>query len=71
VSEDIIDTNFTDSDIISLALMFKGMSEENINYIQIPGHEDYALDPLINKKLYYWFPDFEEIDKITQRFLSD
>lgn len=70
IKEDVIDTNFTDCDILSLVWMFKGLTKEDIAYIQLPGKEGYNLDPLVKKKLYYWIPDLEQVQTISQQYLQ-
>ncbi|HHX51643.1 MAG TPA: LCP family protein [Clostridia bacterium] len=68
VKENIIDTNLTVDDILSLAWAFQGMSQENIVHIQIPGHSYYAQDPLVQARVYYWIPDEEKVEEISQKF---
>ncbi|UJF34309.1 LCP family protein [Paenibacillus hexagrammi] len=64
LKKDLVDTNFTDTDLLSLVRLFKGVDSEDLKYIQIPGKSGYEEDPLLNKKLYYWLPDSEEVQKI-------
>lgn len=68
--EDVIDTNFTDNDLISLAWMMVDLSNENIEYASIPGHSAMLPDPLVGSQLYYWIPDTEEVKSITQMWLE-
>lgn len=68
--EDVIDINLTESDMISLLFMLRNISEQNINYIQIPGQDGYAVDPLLKKRLYYWFPDSEKVEEISKQYLG-
>ncbi|WP_442604267.1 LCP family protein [Paenibacillus sp. KN14-4R] len=70
VRKDIVDSNFTDADLISLAWLFKGIDSDNFQYTQIPGHSQYAMDPLVKSNLYYWIPDKEAISKIVQEQLG-
>jgi len=70
VKNDIIDTNFTDSGLISLAWMFQGTSTEKIKYMQVPGKEGYDFDPYVQKRLYYWFPELNKLKGITKEFLA-
>jgi LCP family protein required for cell wall assembly len=70
VQQDVIDTNFDNSDLISLAWLYKNLEEEQVQYVQLPGHSEYALDPLIGLKLYYWVPDVDELQNITEQYLS-
>ncbi|USB33022.1 LCP family protein [Paenibacillus sp. YPG26] len=57
VREDMVDTNLTDSDLLSLSLLAKEMKTEDMKYYQIPGHSEKLYDPLVKKELYYWIPD--------------
>lgn len=68
--EDVIDTNFTDDDLISLAWMMADMSSENIEYASIPGHSAMLPDPLVGSQLYYWIPDAEEVKSLTQMWFE-
>jgi LCP family protein required for cell wall assembly len=70
VQQDVIDTNFNNSDLISLAWLYKNLEEEQVQYVQLPGHSEYALDPLIGLKLYYWVPDVGQIQNISEQYLS-
>ncbi|MBP2001943.1 LCP family protein required for cell wall assembly [Paenibacillus shirakamiensis] len=55
--QDLLDTNLTDADIISLSLLAKNMNAQSIQYVQIPGHSGKFMDPLVHKELYYWIPN--------------
>ncbi|MFD0697817.1 LCP family protein [Paenibacillus sp. GCM10027628] len=68
--KDIVDTNFTDSDLLSLIRMFQGMSEDDFQYVQIPGQSGYAMDPLVNLRLYYWFPDTDKVKSLSNQYLK-
>ncbi|KRF35886.1 LCP family protein [Paenibacillus sp. Soil787] len=71
VKKDIIDTNFQDNDIISLAWLFKGMTSEDFTTKQIPGHSGYDMDPLVQLRLYYWIPDLDKVKEISGSLLKD
>ena len=43
--EEVIDMNFSESDLISLAWLVKDLSPKNVSYSQIPGKDRYGLDP--------------------------
>ncbi|MCY9594024.1 LytR family transcriptional regulator [Paenibacillus chitinolyticus] len=64
--KDILDTNFSDSDLISLAWLFKGVGQDNFRYTQLPGHSGREEDPLVGSNLYYWIPDSESVKKIKE-----
>ncbi|OCT11023.1 LytR family transcriptional regulator [Paenibacillus pectinilyticus] len=71
VKKDIVDTNFQDSDIISLAWLFKGMTSEDFTTMQIPGHSGYELDPLTQLRLYFWIPDLDKVKEISSTLLKN
>ncbi|WP_214480928.1 LCP family protein [Bacillus sp. SM2101] len=68
VKQAIIDTNVSESDIFSMAMLFKGITTEDISYFQLPGNEGYAMDPLVNSRLYYWIPDVNEMNELLKHF---
>ncbi|MGC5327266.1 LCP family protein [Brevibacillus sp. SYSU BS000544] len=71
IRTDILDTNFTDDDLVSLALLFKGLTGEQLSYTQIHGKSGKALDPLVNQELYYIFPDEKAVQEISETFLQE
>ncbi|MGD8189611.1 LCP family protein [Brevibacillus ginsengisoli] len=71
VKQDMIDTNFTDTDLLSLSLLFKGLTGEGIRYDQLPGKGSFAMDPLVKAQLYYWIPDTEALKSIVQSFKTN
>lgn len=71
IRSDILDTNFTDEDLISLALLFKGLSGEQLSYAQIQGKSGTAMDPLVNQELYYIFPDEKEVKQLSLTYLRE
>ncbi|WP_248912497.1 LCP family protein [Paenibacillus macquariensis] len=68
---DIIDTSFSDSDLISLAWLFKGMESDDFTYEQIPGKNSFGPDPLVGKKVYYWSVDFAEVKLLKERLFTE
>ncbi|UOF88971.1 LCP family protein [Fodinisporobacter ferrooxydans] len=71
IRADVIDTNFTYSDLLSFALLYKGLDNSHIQYEQIPGHNGVAMDPLVGAELDYWIPDRNAVQKISHTFLQD
>lgn len=65
VKKDIVDTNFKDSDMISLAWLFKGMTADDFTTKQVPGQSGYEMDPLVRARLYYWIPDMVKVKEIS------
>ncbi|MBD0379758.1 LCP family protein [Paenibacillus sedimenti] len=70
IKKDLIDTNFRDSDIISLAWMLEDMKASDFQYSQIPGRSGYDLDPIEHTQLYYWIPDMAEVKEIVEELFS-
>ncbi len=62
----ILDTNLQADDFLSLALMVRELPGSGIEYVQIPGHGEYRCDPLVGSELYYWIPDEEGLQEISQ-----
>ncbi|GGH32240.1 LCP family protein [Paenibacillus segetis] len=71
VKEDILDTNLSDSDMISLAWMVQGITEDQFQYTQFPGQSGKEFDPVVKTKLYYWMPDMETWANESQKLLGD
>jgi LCP family protein required for cell wall assembly len=69
--KEIVDTNFKDIELISLAWLLKGLTKENINYVQIPGRSEYHADPLIKATLYYWVPNMDKVNEIAAQYLNN
>lgn len=69
--QDVLDTNFSEADLLSLALLYKNTPGDAIEYRQIPGHSGAAFDPLLQMDLSYWMPDMNEVQEIAKVFLQD
>lgn len=69
--KDIIDTSFSDSDLISLAWLFKGMESDDFTYEQIPGKNSFGPDPLVGTKVYYWSADLAEVKSLKERLFKE
>lgn len=67
----IIDTSFSDSDLISLAWLFKGMESDDFTYEQIPGKNSFGPDPLVGSKVYYWSADLAEVNSLKERLFTE
>jgi LCP family protein required for cell wall assembly len=70
VKKDILDTNFSNSDLISLAWLFKEMKVTDFNYIQLPGQSGYEMDPLVKSRLYYWIPNVDQLKALEANYLN-
>lgn len=71
VKTDLIDTNFTDTDLLSLSLLFQGITGEAIHYVQLPGRGASAMDPLVKVQLYYWVPDQTEVKTLIDSMMTN
>ncbi|MDQ0873190.1 LCP family protein required for cell wall assembly [Paenibacillus sp. V4I3] len=71
VKKDILDTNFKDEDLISMAWLFKGLKADDFRTGQIPGHSETLMDPLVKMPLYYWIPDTVMVRELSETFLKD
>ncbi|MFD1175586.1 LCP family protein [Paenibacillus puldeungensis] len=71
VKEDILDTNLSKSDMISLAWMAKDVDAGEITYAQFPGSSGKAYDPLVKAELYYWMPDLTAWSSVSEQLLGD
>lgn len=69
--KDIIDTSFSDSDLLSLAWLFKGITSEDFKYEQIPGNNSSGSDPLVRTKVYYWSADLKQVNSLKERLFTD
>lgn len=69
--KDIIDTSFSDSDLLSLAWLFKGITSEDFKYEQIPGNNSFGSDPLVRTKVYYWSADLKQVNSLKERLFTD
>ncbi|TCP58979.1 LytR family transcriptional attenuator [Tumebacillus sp. BK434] len=69
VKTDVIETNFSDADLLSLAWLFQGLDRSQLEYVQIPGETGTAYDPLVQAELSYWLPDAAEVKRISEIYL--
>lgn len=67
-SKNVVDTNLTNADLLSLAWLLRQVPEGNLNYYQIRGESEYGLDPLTKTVVYYWKVDMEDIKRIQKHF---
>jgi polyisoprenyl-teichoic acid--peptidoglycan teichoic acid transferase len=71
VKEDILDTNLTDADMLSLAWMVRGVDPGEMYFVQFPGSSGKAHDPLVDAELYYWIPDMTAWSELSRQILGD
>ncbi|MGG1555806.1 LCP family protein [Paenibacillus ferrarius] len=70
VKKDLIDTNLTDSDMLSLARLFTGLTDEGFTYLQVQGESVVQEDPLVHAPLYYWKPDAEQVKGLMKTYFD-
>jgi LCP family protein required for cell wall assembly len=66
--QQVVDTNLTTIDLLSLAWLLRQIPESNINYYQMKGKSESGLDPLTKTVVYYWRPNIENIRQIQKHF---
>ncbi|MCT2194949.1 LCP family protein [Paenibacillus sp. p3-SID1389] len=71
VKEDILDTNLTDADMLSLAWMVRSIDPEEMYFVQFPGSNGKAKDPLVGAELYYWIPSMTAWSEMSRQLLGD
>lgn len=69
--KDLVDTNFSDADLISLGLLFKGLEGKDIRQLQLPGKALTAQDPLVRSNLWYWEPDMDQVHALQEAYLQE
>lgn len=65
IYQELLDTNLTTAEMLTKGLQFKGLTNKDIQYYQLPGKGITALDPLIGADLYYFEPDMEKVQEIV------
>jgi polyisoprenyl-teichoic acid--peptidoglycan teichoic acid transferase len=65
---EMIETNFTNEDLLSLSLLLKDLDSLQLNNLKVPGTNGKKLDPLIKKELYYWLPDEKELTEMVNEY---
>ncbi|WP_010272283.1 LCP family protein [Paenibacillus senegalensis] len=66
VKEEMLVTNLENADLLSLAWLFKNLKGDQMEYIQLPGKNMRAVDPLMGKELDYWQPDESQLLELLQ-----
>jgi len=69
IHADLLDTNLSDPQILALATDFKGVTQDNIKYFQLPGKGITAHDPLVGTDLYYYEPEMAGVKKVVTEAL--
>lgn len=66
VYQELLDTNMSTADLVALGLDFKGMTQDDLKYYQLPGKGITATDPLVGASVYYFEPDMDGVREIAQ-----
>lgn len=70
IQQDLMDTNLSTPEMLTMGLAFKGIAKEVIKYYQLPGQSTSAPDPLVGANVYYYEPDMEGVRKIVQEAMK-
>jgi polyisoprenyl-teichoic acid--peptidoglycan teichoic acid transferase len=68
VKTNMIETNFTNEDLLSLGLIFKNPESVKLNSLKVPGRSGKEFDPLVKRELYYWLPDEIGVQKLVDEY---
>ncbi|MCL6599255.1 MAG: LCP family protein [Alicyclobacillus macrosporangiidus] len=71
LSQYLVTTNLTQSDMLSLALGVKDFETGQVHYYQVPGHGAMMMDPVMGQQLWYWIPDLQGLKDILQTHFTD
>ncbi|RJE48985.1 MULTISPECIES: LCP family protein [unclassified Dehalobacter] len=71
VYQDLIDTNMSAAEMAAMGLNFKGITENEIQYYQLPGKGISAQDPLVGAVVYYYEPDLNGVQKVVEQALAN
>jgi polyisoprenyl-teichoic acid--peptidoglycan teichoic acid transferase len=68
VKTNMMETNFTNEDLLSLGLLFKNPETVKLNSLKVPGRSGKEFDPLVKRELYYWLPDEMGVQKLVDEY---
>lgn len=71
IQQDLIDTNLSTPEMVTMGLAFKGIEKETIKYYQLPGQGTFGTDSLVGANVYYYEPDMEGVRKIVQEAMKE
>jgi len=60
-----MDTNLSDAQILALATDFKAVTQDNVEYFQLPGLDITAHDPLVGADVDYYEPEIAGIKRVV------
>ncbi|WP_156922772.1 LCP family protein [Desulfitobacterium metallireducens] len=66
IRQDLLDTNMSIYEMVTLGVEFKGIDKEAMKYYQLPGKGISALDPLVGAVVYYYEPNKDGVKKVIQ-----
>ena len=70
IHQDLVDTNLSTSEMLTLGLAFKGITKDEIRYYQLPGKGITAHDPLVGTDVYYYEPDMDGVKRVVEEALK-
>ncbi|KJR46664.1 hypothetical protein UF75_2958 [Desulfosporosinus sp. I2] len=70
IQQDLMDTNLSTPEMVTMGLAFKGISKETIKHYQLPGKGTSAQDPLVGANVFYYEPDMEGVREIVQEAMK-
>lgn len=70
IRQELVVTNMSIPEMITLGLEFKGIDEEAIKYYQLPGEGISAPDPLVGANVYYYETNKGGVKKVMQEALA-
>ncbi|WP_051663061.1 LCP family protein [Alicyclobacillus macrosporangiidus] len=71
LSQYLVTTNLSQSDMLSLALGVKDFEAGQVHYYQVPGHGAMMMDPVVKQQLWYWIPDLQGLKDILEAHFTD
>lgn len=70
IHQDLVDSNLSTPEMLTLGLAFKGITKDEIKYYQLPGKGITALDPLVGTDVYYYEPDMDGVKRVVEEALK-
>ncbi|SFU43967.1 LCP family protein [Alicyclobacillus macrosporangiidus] len=71
LSQYLVTTNLSQSDMLSLALGVKDFEAGQVHYYQVPGRGAMMMDPVVKQQLWYWIPDLQGLKDILQAHFTN
>lgn len=71
IQQDLMDTNLSTPEMVTMGLAFKGIAKETIKHYQLPGQGTSAHDPIVGANVYYYEPDMEGVKRVVQEAMKE